>query len=257
MSHSEARDELLRITLLAQAWLLEQPRPELNTEQTYPPSESPAPAAPAATAIYGSASSSAPAPVAHTAAIDRAQALLALRAQIGDCARCAIARDRHNLVFGQGSPYARLMIVGEGPGEQEDLQGIAFCGPSGELLTKMLAAIGLARDEVYIANVIKCRPPHNRDPLPEEVANCRGWLDAQIDIIRPGLLCSAGSVAAKTLLGVQTGITRLHGVLQNYHGIPLVPTFHPAYLLRDPSRKKDAWKDLQYIQRLLSEIPDA
>ena len=184
---------------------------------------------------------------------ERAEALERLRASFANCALCAIAKDRHNLVFGQGNPRARLMIIGEGPGEQEDLQGIAFCGPSGELLTKMLRAIGLSRDEVYIANIIKCRPPRNRNPLPEEVAHCRPFLDKQIDIIQPALICLAGGVAAKTLLDTQVGIMRLRGTMQEYRGIPVVPTYHPSFLLRDPRQKRSAWEDMQLIQRILNE----
>jgi DNA polymerase len=183
----------------------------------------------------------------------RELALAQLHASIADCALCAIAKDRTHLVFGQGNASARLMIIGEGPGEQEDLQGIAFCGKSGELLTKMLAAIQLSRDEVYIANVIKCRPPHNRNPLPEEIMHCRVWLDKQIDIVQPELICTAGNVPTKTLLDTQVGIMRLRGTLQEYRGIPVIPTYHPSFLLRDPTHKKDAWKDLQRIQYFLRE----
>jgi len=244
------RDELLRITLLSAAWLRGEARPDIESVQSAPiaPASRDAHAAPQEKALAAPVSRE-----AREAREARAAALDALRASLQGCQRCAIARDRHNLVFGQGDPCARLMIIGEGPGKEEDLQGIAFCGPSGELLTKMLAAIGLAREEVYIANIIKCRPPRNRDPLPEEVLNCRGWLDRQIGIIQPALICTAGNVATKTLLDTDTGIMRLHGALQSYRGIPVVPTFHPSFLLRDPRHKKDAWKDLQYIQSLLAK----
>lgn len=229
MPHQDATRELYEIVLLAKAWLNGEPAPSRQQGQ-----ERLAQAAP-----------------------DPASALEALRRSFADCSRCAIAARRHNLVFGQGNPSARLMLIGEGPGEQEDLQGIAFCGPSGELLTKMLLAIKLERAEVYIANVIKCRPPNNRNPLPEEVANCRGYLDAQIDIIRPEIIATLGSVASKTLLGCTEGVTRLRGKTLDYRGIPVIPTYHPSFLLRDPSHKREAWEDLKRIRRLLDGLENA
>jgi len=266
------RDELLRITCLTAAYLRGECRPDVENIRTAvtPDIGADAEAGQAAIAREAphqpEASSNTPPdapgppipPGTHPlntqgTRADAAGALEALRDSFKDCQRCAIAQNRRNLVFGQGNANARLMIIGEGPGEQEDIQGIAFCGPSGELLTKMLAAINLSRDEVYIANVIKCRPPGNRNPLPEEAANCREYIDRQIDIIKPAIICTAGGVAAKTLLGTEVGIMRLRGTLQKYRGITVVPTYHPSFLLRDPRHKKDAWIDLQLIQRLLAE----
>ena len=257
------RDELLRITCLTAAYLRGECRPDVENIRTAvtPDMGADAEAGWAAVARetpHQPEETSNTPPLAHNpdtknTRADAAGALEALRDSFKDCQRCAIAQNRRNLVFGQGNANARLMIIGEGPGEQEDIQGIAFCGPSGELLTKMLAAINLSRDEVYIANVIKCRPPGNRNPLPEEAANCREYIDRQIDIIKPAIICTAGGVAAKTLLGTEVGIMRLRGTLQKYRGITVVPTYHPSFLLRDPRHKKDAWIDLQLIQRLLAE----
>jgi DNA polymerase len=253
MTGISPHDELLRITRLTAAYARGELRPDLENiwsaaAQMPPPCEN--------TAAPSHARQTPPDALPNTpGARENAPATLEdLRNSFKDCQLCAIAKSRRNLVFGQGSASARLMIIGEGPGEQEDIQGIAFCGPSGDLLTKMLAAINLRRDEVYIANIIKCRPPGNRNPLPEEVANCRGYLDRQIDIIQPELICSMGNVATKTLLETEVGIMRLRGTLQKYRGIPVVPTYHPSFLLRDPRHKKDAWVDMQLIQRLLAEI---
>ncbi len=243
MPHQNDARDVYETVLLFRAWLRGEPSPLKDSPLPAPPLDQ----------VAGQN----PAPVTDTPSTDPAAALEALRLSFADCTRCEIAARRHNLVFGQGHPSARLMLIGEGPGEQEDLRGIAFCGPSGELLTKMLAAISLVRDEVYIANVIKCRPPNNRNPLPEEVANCRGYLDAQIDIIRPQIIATLGSVAVKTLMGCTEGVTKLRGQTLEYRGIPVIPTFHPSFLLRDPSRKREAWEDLKRIRRLLDELAHA
>ncbi|MBW2732452.1 MAG: uracil-DNA glycosylase, partial [Deltaproteobacteria bacterium] len=154
--------------------------------------------------------------------------LTQIRRHLGDCQRCALAGGRTHLVFGEGSSTADVMIVGEAPGRDEDLQGVPFVGAAGQLLTKMIKAMGLERDEVYICNILKCRPPDNRNPEPEEVEACEPFLLKQIDAIHPHFIVAMGNFAAKTLLRTSTGITRLRGQFHSYHGIPVMPTFHPA-----------------------------
>ncbi len=180
-----------------------------------------------------------------------AAGLAALRAHIGDCTRCALHQGRRNLVFGVGNPRARLMFVGEGPGEDEDRQGEPFVGKAGQLLNRMIQAMGLTREAVYIANVVKCRPPGNRTPAPDEIATCRGFLERQIEILRPEVICALGSVAAQTLLSTGEKIGRLRGRFWDLGGIPVLPTYHPAYLLRNPAEKKKVWEDLQHIMTKL------
>jgi len=175
----------------------------------------------------------------------------AIRADLGDCRRCRLSEKRKNLVFGQGNPNARLMFVGEAPGYEEDMQGLPFVGESGQLLTKMIQAMGLARGEVYIANVVKCRPMDNRNPAPEEMVVCLPFLERQIMAVSPLVICTLGAVATQALLGTQEGITRLRGHFHEYRGIRLMPTFHPAYLLRSPDKKRDAWEDLKKIMAVL------
>ena len=170
-----------------------------------------------------------------------------VRRALGDCKRCKLCSGRKNLVFGVGNPKARLVFVGEGPGAEEDNQGIPFVGAAGQLLTKMIAAMGYARDEVYICNVVKCRPPGNRNPEPDEIEACQPFLEAQLNAIRPSVIIALGKFAAQTLLRTDTPITRLRGQWREYVGIPLMPTFHPAYLLRNPAEKKAAWTDLQAV----------
>jgi DNA polymerase len=170
-----------------------------------------------------------------------------VRRTLGDCRRCKLCSGRKNLVFGVGNPNARLVFVGEGPGAEEDSQGIPFVGAAGQLLTKMIAAMGYSRDEVYICNVVKCRPPGNRNPEPDEIEACQPFLEAQLNAIRPSVIVTLGKFAAQTLLRTDTPITRLRGQWREYVGIPLMPTFHPAYLLRSPAEKKAAWTDLQAV----------
>ena len=170
-----------------------------------------------------------------------------VRRTLGDCKRCKLCSGRKNLVFGVGNPKARLVFVGEGPGAEEDNQGIPFVGAAGQLLTKMIAAMGYSRDEVYICNVVKCRPPGNRNPEPDEIEACQPFLEAQLNAIRPSVIIALGKFAAQTLLRTDTPITRLRGQWREYVGIPLMPTFHPAYLLRNPAEKKSAWIDLQAV----------
>jgi DNA polymerase len=167
-----------------------------------------------------------------------------------DCHRCPLGGSRTNLVFGNGNPKATVVFVGEAPGREEDLQGEAFVGRAGQLLNKILAAIGWHREEVYIANILKCRPPGNRDPQPEEITACAPILARQIELIDPVILCSLGAYAARVLLGVRHGISRLRGQVHYYRGkVPLVPTFHPAALLRNPHWKKPTWEDVQLLRR--------
>lgn len=177
----------------------------------------------------------------------------ALRVLWGDCARCPLSAGRNHLVFGEGAVPAELMFVGEGPGEQEDLQGRPFVGRAGELLTKMIEAMGLSRERVFIANVVKCRPPGNRDPEPGEVGACLPVLRAQIRLIRPRVIVSLGRVSAQTLLETSAPISRLRGQWQRFGDVDLLPTFHPAYLLRSPEKKKEAWQDLQRVMERLRE----
>jgi DNA polymerase len=182
-----------------------------------------------------------------------AEALAAIRADIGDCMRCKLhTLGRTQVVFGVGSPDADLLFVGEAPGADEDVQGIPFVGRAGQLLTKIIEAIGLTRDDVYIANIIKCRPPQNRNPEPDEVATCEPFLFRQIDIIKPKIIVALGKYAAQTLLRTETPISRLRGQQFDYRGARLIPTFHPAYLLRNPSSKREVWEDMKLVKRLLN-----
>ena len=192
-----------------------------------------------------------PAIAAATKPADRAAALQAIREDIGECTRCALHKGRHNLVFGDGSPNARLMFVGEGPGADEDAQGLPFVGRAGQLLNNMITAMGLKREEVYIANVVKCRPPGNRTPEPEEANTCSPFLFRQIDAIRPEVIVALGATAATYLLGQRQPLAGLRGRVHSFRGARLIVTYHPAFLLRDPRQKKEAWADLQIAMREL------
>ena len=186
---------------------------------------------------------------------DSTAALHDLRAHIGDCTRCKLhGLGRRQVVFGVGNPQADLMFVGEAPGADEDVQGEPFVGRAGQLLTKIIEAIGLKRTDVYIANVIKCRPPGNRNPEPDEVATCEPFLARQIDVIRPKVIVALGSFAAKLLLRSDAPISRIRGHVFDYrNGAKLIPTFHPAFLLRSPERKRDVWEDMKKVRALLAE----
>jgi uracil-DNA glycosylase len=176
---------------------------------------------------------------------DKAAALAAIRADIGPCQRCDLAQGRHTIVFGDGDPNARLMFVGEGPGADEDAQGLPFVGRAGQLLNNMIAAMGLRRDQVYIANIVKCRPPQNRVPEPVEAHTCVPFLHRQIDVIAPEVIVALGSTAATHLLGAKSPLSALRGRIHQARGAKLIVTYHPAFLLRDPRQKKEAWADLQ------------
>ena len=179
---------------------------------------------------------------------DRKSRLKELRAFIGDCQRCKLAKHRSRLVFGAGNPDARLMFVGEAPGKEEDLQGLPFVGDAGMLLTRLIVKMGMRRDDVYIANVIKCRPPMNRDPEEDEIATCRGFIERQIQIIRPQIIMTLGRIALQALMEMpKIRITSARGHFYDYKGIPLMPTFHPAYLLRNPRDKVLTWADAQKV----------
>ncbi len=173
-----------------------------------------------------------------------------IQQELGDCKRCRLHATRSRIVFGEGSPAARVVFVGEGPGYEEDRQGLPFVGRAGKLLDKMLRALGETRQDVYICNVVKCRPPNNRTPNNDEVEVCMPFLIRQIETIRPRVICALGACAAHNLLGVSKPVSQLRGKIHYWRGIPLVPTFHPAYLLRNPSQKSAAWQDLLEIQRL-------
>jgi DNA polymerase len=184
----------------------------------------------------------------ETAELDmKKDSLERIGGEVAGCHKCELSKTRTNTVFGVGSPKAQLMFIGEAPGADEDKQGEPFVGRAGKLLTDMIKAMGLERNDVYIANILKCRPPKNRDPEPAEVEVCEPYLKRQIAQIKPRIICALGRVSAQTLLRSKTPISKLRGSFHKYEGIDLLPTFHPAYLLRNPAAKKDAWADLQMI----------
>jgi uracil-DNA glycosylase family 4 len=190
----------------------------------------------------------APLPQGRVPASERAAALQAIREEIGDCTRCPLAyAGRRNIVFGDGDPAARLMFVGEGPGADEDASGLPFVGKAGQLLNNMIGAMGLKREEVYIANIVKCRPPANRVPEPVEANTCTQFLVKQIDVVRPEVIVALGATAAMYLLGVKQSLASLRGKWHSCRGAKLLVTYHPAFLLRDPGQKGEAWKDLQMV----------
>ncbi len=183
-----------------------------------------------------------------SAAAERRRALEVVAAEAAGCTRCALSRGRTTVVFGSGNPDADLMFVGEGPGEEEDRQGLPFVGPAGRLLTKMIQAIDLAREEVYIANIVKCRPPGNREPEAEEVAACLPYLERQIEMVAPKVIVALGRVAAQCLLGTDQGVGRLRGSWHRVRDVPLRVTYHPAALLRNAEFKRPTWDDLQCVR---------
>ena len=176
-----------------------------------------------------------------------------IRADLGDCQRCPLSTTRKNLVFGAGNPKATLVFVGEGPGRQEDEQGVPFVGEAGLLLNRILFAMGLERADIYICNVIKCRPPQNRNPEAGEIAACEPFLRRQIDAIKPDVLVALGKFAAQTLLQDKTPISKLRGKWHSYNGVALMPTFHPAYLLRNPGHKREIWQDMKQVMQRLEQ----
>ena len=183
--------------------------------------------------------------------VARVSDLPTIRADLGDCTRCKLSKSRKNIVFGQGDPNARLMFVGEAPGADEDVQGLAFVGRAGQLLTKIIEAMGLTRDDVFIANVIKCRPPENRNPEPDEIEMCQPFLERQIAAIQPRVMVGLGKFAGQWLLKTAEPISKIRGRLGDYNGIKVMPTYHPAFLLRNPAAKKDVWEDMKVVMALL------
>jgi uracil-DNA glycosylase len=179
---------------------------------------------------------------------DKKEGLLRLREEIGDCKRCKLSGGRTNIVFGSGDPHAKIMFVGEAPGKEEDLQGVPFVGDAGMLLTKLIEKMGFSRETVYIANIIKCRPPLNRDPEEDEIRTCRGFLDKQIEVIAPQFIIALGRIAVMTLKNdPKVRISAIRGKFFDYKGVPVMPTFHPAYLLRTPKDKWLTWADVQKV----------
>ena len=184
------------------------------------------------------------------------EALTAIREDLGDCTRCKLhGLGRRQIVFGVGNPDAELMFIGEAPGADEDEQGVPFVGRAGQLLTKMIQGMGFGRDEVYIANVLKCRPPGNRNPEPDEVASCQPYLFRQIASVRPKVIVTLGAFAARALLDTQAPVSRLRGRIYDVHGAKLIPTFHPSFLLRSPGYKREAWEDLKKALVVLDREP--
>jgi DNA polymerase len=201
-----------------------------------------------------------PAAPAQTAAVPPEQhfaALKLIREDIGDCTRCALAKGRNKLVFGDGDPNAKLMFVGEGPGADEDASGLPFVGRGGQLLNNMIGAMGLTREQVYIANVVKCRPPNNRTPEPDEAHTCSPFLFRQIDVVRPQVIVALGQTAVTYLTGEKRPLSAWRGTVHPLRGTKLIVTYHPAFLLRDPNQKKHAWADLQIAMRELGLTPPA
>lgn len=234
--------------------------PVLDTvREPAPPRRPAAPPTPTISSVPASLFGEPELPGPVVAPEDRPAQLAAMAAEVAACTRCPIlASSRTQTVFGEGSPTARLMFIGEAPGETEDQTGRPFVGKAGALLTDMITkGMGLAREDVYIANILKCRPPGNRDPSTEEAANCLSFLERQIAIIRPEFLCLLGSPAAKTLLQTSLGVTRLRGKWRRYRGIATIVTYHPSYLLRNPSAKKEAWDDLQMLMKAMGlKLPE-
>ena len=177
------------------------------------------------------------------------QGLAEIRADLGECRRCKLSVSRKKIVFGAGSPTAKLVFVGEGPGFEEDQSGEPFVGAAGRLLTRIIEAIKLTRDQVYICNVIKCRPPRNRNPQPDEIRTCFPFLERQLAAIQPDFICALGKFAAQTLLGSEQAISRLRGRFHDYRGTRVLPTYHPAYLLRNPDKKRDVWEDMKMLMQ--------
>jgi DNA polymerase len=204
----------------------------------------------------------APGGATHRNAVESGEPLVALgrrtlddiRTELGECTRCKLHGTRTSIVFGVGAPDAPLMFVGEGPGEQEDKRGEPFVGPAGELLDKMIDAMGWSRDSVYINNIVMCRPPGNRNPQPDEVGACKPFLEARIGAVAPRIIVALGRPAANTLLGTDAPISTLRGRFHDRNGVKVMPTFHPAYLLREPDKKREAWADLKLVMAELQRL---
>jgi uracil-DNA glycosylase len=238
-----AAEALAHVRWLARAGVKEIPKPAAAAPLTVQPTMTSTP-------------TSRPTPTVTQASVKGcgSETLLTIRGELGDCTRCKLSKGRTNLVFGVGDPRAELMFIGEGPGADEDAQGEPFVGRAGQLLTKMIEAMGFRREEVYIANVVKCRPPNNRDPEPDEIAACEPFLKAQIAAVGPKVIVALGRFAVQTLLRDPTPITRQRGAWRDYEGVKLMPTFHPAYLLRNPPEKAKAWEDLKAVMKELGKV---
>jgi DNA polymerase len=195
-----------------------------------------------------------PAVMANNKPSDNAAGLQVIREEIGDCQRCKLAPKRTNIVFGSGNPNAELVFVGEAPGFDEDKQGLPFVGKAGQLLTKIIESIDIKRDDVYICNVLKCRPPDNRNPEPDEVMSCNPFLKKQLATIRPKIVCCLGTFAAQTVMQTTAPISKLRGKFHDIDGIRVIATFHPAYLLRSPDKKRDVWEDMKQIRAELFRL---
>jgi DNA polymerase len=252
----QARQHLDSLRRAGVDWLPTAPLPEAP----------PAPATPSTPVVSGPAASlfaeeaAPPAAAPHPLSVDqRRQALEVLAATVATCTRCpGLAATRTQTVFGVGAPGVELCFIGEAPGADEDRQGEPFVGAAGQLLDKIIAACGLKREEVYICNIIKCRPPGNRTPLPDEAANCREYLEAQLDLVRPRFICALGGTAAQNLLGTTKTLGQLRRQFHDYRGIPVLCTYHPAFLLphRNPAKKKDVWEDMKLLMaRMGRPIP--
>jgi uracil-DNA glycosylase family 4 len=252
----EGVETLPKPTFTTQTLPAPKPQPPQPTPQ---PTPQPSPAAPLAIVQNGDDVVGPAIEAIVASPATAAEKLEKLRLEvIGDCRRCKLHRGRSKLVFGVGNPEAKLVFVGEGPGADEDRQGIPFVGRAGQLLTKMIEAMGFSRDDVYICNVLKCRPPNNRDPEPDEVEACERFLKAQLRIVKPDVIVALGKHAAQTLLRSKTPITRLRGTWQQYEGVKLMPTYHPSYLLREESdpeqkKKREAWSDLQQVMKVFGK----
>ena len=179
------------------------------------------------------------------------ETLVEIRTDLGDCKRCRLSEKRKNIVFGEGDPHAKLMFVGEGPGYDEDQIGEPFVGAAGKLLTKIIEAINHTREQVYICNIIKCRPPGNRNPKPDEIEVCFPFLKRQIASVKPDIICALGTFAAQTLLETKSPISKLRGSFYDYMGSKVLPTYHPAYLLRNPEKKRDVWEDMKKLMKVM------
>jgi uracil-DNA glycosylase len=231
--------------------------PNIQKEETLPKSAGKPPSRVAAPIVAPVSPKIASLPVAAGPSLFEAvnkiadDTLLKVREDLGECTRCKLHRTRHTIVFGDGNPKAELVFVGEGPGADEDAQGLPFVGRAGKLLTQMIEAMGLQRKDVYICNVVKCRPPENRQPEEDEVSTCSPFLFRQIDVIAPKVIVCLGAVAAKTLLQTNRGISQFRGEWLEFRGRKLLATYHPAYLLRNPPAKSEVWKDLQKVMAVL------
>jgi DNA polymerase len=255
MDQNQLKEHLRFAAELGVAGISREPEWRTRTDSTIRVTEAPMPQDPTAAGEDATSRSVVATAIASGEVAAPADSLAALRDVIGpQCSRCKLHRlGRTQVVFGVGNPYAKLMFAGEAPGADEDIQGIPFVGRAGQLLTRIIEAIELKREDVYIANVIKCRPPQNRNPEPDEVDTCEPFLFQQIDIIQPTVIVALGKFAAQTLLRTADPISRLRGRVFEYRGAALVPTFHPAYLLRNPSSKREVWEDMKLVKKLMAE----